>query len=133
MTALQPIHTALPIDLARYLANLAPETKRAYAGHLRRFALSGRTIARQHVVEWLAEMALSGRSRKTVQQALAAVKHAVREAHYAGAVAADTADAIRTIDVGWAGGQRGERVGRWLEISQVKDLFSTIDQRRTAL
>ena len=117
------------VDLARYLANLAPATYRAYAGHLRRYAASGRALDRTNVVEWIAGMALAGKSRKTVQQALAAVKYAVREAHYAGQVDAGTADAIRTIDVGWAGRERGEKVGRWLEVGQVRELFRTIDKR----
>lgn len=133
MTALQLIalppvpDSALPDDLARYLTNLAPETRRAYAGHLRRYGETGRRMDRQNVVEWIAGMARDGKARKTVQQALAAVKTAVREAHYAGVVDAVTAESVRTIDVGWAGRERGERVGRWLEVGQVRELFKRID------
>jgi site-specific recombinase XerD len=118
-----------PPDLARYLANLAPATYRAYAGHVGRYQATGRPLDRQNVVEWIASLARAGLSRKTVQQALAAVKLAVREAHYAGQVDAVTADAVRTIDVGWAGTQRGERVGKWLEVAQVRQLFESIDER----
>jgi hypothetical protein len=29
----------------------------------------------------------------------------------------------------WAGTQRGERVGKWLEVAQVRQLFESIDER----
>ena len=132
MTALRPI--ALPTvirppDLSPYLANLAPATRRAYLGHLRRYAETGRPLDRTNVIAYVAGLATAGLSRKTVQQALAGIKTAVREAHYGGAVDAVTADAIRTIDVGWAGGQRGVKVGRWLEVGQVREIFESIDRR----
>lgn len=98
----------------------SPSSRRNYSRELRRFLASGRPLTREGVQSWLVSLRQSGAGAVTRNIALAAIRLLAREAGERGLLddrALASLERIKGSPV------RGRKVGRWLELEEVRSLM----------
>lgn len=117
---------ALPTlaDLIPAVENAAKteNTRRAYAGALRRFVTSAPgPLSRATVLSYAAEMRREGYGPVSINQTLTALKRLAEESVHAGLLTRADADSIAQIE---GEPRRGTRAGNWLSLDQAQSLLN---------
>ncbi len=119
--------------IASVVATLTSEkTKAAYAAALQEFVLwmvkRGESLSKPLLETWRAELAARGLAVSSINQRLSAVRLLFRQAAARGALSADEAARLASVE---NLKQQGERLGKWLTEKEAGRLLGVPDIKRT--
>lgn len=104
----------------------SPSSRRAYTAHIRSFLASGSVLSREGVQSHLQRLRATGAGPSTLALSLAAIRLLAREANIRDQLPDATMSAIERIK---GDKRKGERVGNWLDLEQVKLLLRVAENR----
>ena len=105
------------------LAELSPNTQRAYSRHLNRFVAGSYAFNESGIRLFLGNESV-GHSKPHIEQCRAAILHLARKARDAGLCSDDDLERIQSIKLKLT---KGNRAGRWLTLAELKQLYSQPD------
>src|SRR6185503_18396505 len=104
----------------------SPSSRRAYSSQIRSFLASGTSLTREGVQSHLQRLRAAGAGPSTLALSLAAIRLLAREANIREQLSDATMSAIERIK---GDKRKGERVGNWLDLEQVKLLLRVAENR----